>query len=61
MTRLPLHYMRGPMAFKGVVTKVGFMNKTATVTVTRNTVDKKTQKVRVPPLLIIAFSNKYML
>jgi len=35
----------GPMAFKGIVTKVGFMNKTATVTVTRQVVHKKTQKV----------------
>ena len=36
-----------PMAFVGRVTKVGCMQKTATVTVTRWVVHKKTGKVRV--------------
>ena len=36
-----------PMAFVGTVTKVGFMNKTATVTVTRWVVHPKTGKVRL--------------
>jgi hypothetical protein len=35
-----------PMSFFGVVTKAGFMNKTATVTVSRWVIDKKTGKVR---------------
>jgi hypothetical protein len=35
-----------PMAFQGVVSKVGFMNKTATVTVSRWVVHKITGKVR---------------
>ena len=34
-----------PMAFTGIVTKVGFMNKTATVTVFRNVIHKVTGKV----------------
>ncbi|KAJ4485996.1 hypothetical protein J3R30DRAFT_3282183 [Lentinula aciculospora] len=33
-----------PMAFRGLVTKVGFMNKTATVTVTRLVAHKITRK-----------------
>ncbi|KAF8898870.1 hypothetical protein BD779DRAFT_43712 [Infundibulicybe gibba] len=33
-----------PMAFKGLVTKVGFMNKTATVTVSRWVIHKLTGK-----------------
>ncbi|KAJ3816061.1 hypothetical protein EV368DRAFT_37519 [Lentinula lateritia] len=33
-----------PMAFRGLVTKVGFMNKTATVTVTRMVAHKTTRK-----------------
>ncbi|KAF9076160.1 hypothetical protein BDP27DRAFT_1210940 [Rhodocollybia butyracea] len=33
-----------PMAFRGLVTKVGFMNKTATVTVTRWVAHKITRK-----------------
>jgi small subunit ribosomal protein S17 len=36
-----------PMAFTGVVTKVGFMNKTATVTVSRYILHKITGKVNV--------------
>jgi hypothetical protein len=35
------------MSFLGVVTKAGFMNKTATVTVSRWVIDKRTGKVRV--------------
>ncbi len=35
-----------PMSFLGVVTKAGFMNKTATVTVSRWVIDAKTGKVR---------------
>jgi hypothetical protein len=35
-----------PMSFFGVVTKAGFMNKTATVTVSRWVIDAKTGKVR---------------
>ena len=35
-----------PMSFLGVVTKAGFMNKTATVTVPRWVIDAKTGKVR---------------
>jgi len=34
------------MSFLGVVTKSGFMNKTATVTVSRWAIDAKTGKVR---------------
>jgi hypothetical protein len=34
------------MSFFGVVTKAGFMNKTATVTVSRWVIDAKTGKVR---------------
>jgi hypothetical protein len=33
------------MSFLGVVTKAGFMNKTATVTVSRWVIDKRTGKV----------------
>ncbi|KAI0267276.1 hypothetical protein BC834DRAFT_870583 [Gloeopeniophorella convolvens] len=33
-----------PMSFSGLVTKVGFMNKTATVTVSRWVIDKRTGK-----------------
>ncbi|KAF5385413.1 hypothetical protein D9757_005385 [Collybiopsis confluens] len=33
-----------PMAFRGLVTKVGCMDKTATVTVTRMVLHKTTQK-----------------
>ncbi|KAH9063268.1 hypothetical protein EDB87DRAFT_1604911 [Lactarius vividus] len=33
-----------PMSFVGVVTKAGFMNKTATVTVSRWVIDKRTGK-----------------
>ena len=36
-----------PMALMGVVTKVGFMNKTATVTVSRYILHKITGKVAV--------------
>ena len=35
------------MAFTGIVTKVGVMNKTATVTVPRYVIHKRTQKVLV--------------
>lgn len=35
-----------PMAFMGVVTKVGCMNKTATVTVSRLVAHRRTGKVR---------------
>jgi hypothetical protein len=43
-----------PISFLGVVTKAGFMNKTATVTVSRWVIDTKTGKVRSsPPLKII--------
>ena len=35
-----------PMSFLGVVTKAGFMNKTATVAVSRWVIDAKTGKVR---------------
>jgi hypothetical protein len=35
-----------PMSFLGVVTKSGFMNKTATVAVSRWVIDAKTGKVR---------------
>jgi hypothetical protein len=42
--------MPGPMSFTGIVTKVGRMNKTATVTVTRHVVHKVTGKVSVPQL-----------
>lgn len=41
--RLPI---MPPMSFFGVVTKAGFMNKTATVTVSRWVIDAKTGKVR---------------
>ena len=34
-----------PMSFVGIVTKAGFMNKTATVTVSRWVIDKITGKV----------------
>jgi small subunit ribosomal protein S17 len=46
-----------PMAFIGVVTKVGFMNKTATVTVSRNVLHKITGKVRtvIPPVIFCLF------
>ena len=37
--------MGGAMAFTGVVTKVGVMNKTATVTVPRFVIHKRTGKV----------------
>lgn len=37
-----------PMAFTGIVTKVGCMNKTATVTVYRNVIHKITGKVSAP-------------
>ena len=37
--------MGGAMAFTGIVTKVGVMNKTATVTVQRYVVHKRTGKV----------------
>jgi ribosomal protein S17 len=43
---LPTLASLGPMQLKGIVTKVGFMNKTATVTVTRQVVHKRTGKVR---------------
>lgn len=36
-----------PMALTGIVTKAGFMNKTATVTVSRFVVHKTTRKVRL--------------
>lgn len=36
-----------PMAFNGIVTKAGFMNKTATVTVSRRIIHKLTGKVRL--------------
>lgn len=36
-----------PMAFNGIVTKAGFMKKTATVTVSRWVVHKLTGKVRI--------------
>jgi len=36
-----------PMAFNGVVTKAGFMNKTATVTVSRWVIHKLTGKVSI--------------
>lgn len=39
--------MGGAMAFTGIVTKVGAMNKTATVTVQRYVVHKRTGKVNV--------------
>lgn len=35
-----------PMAFTGIVTKVGVMNKTATVTVSRLVAHKRTGKAR---------------
>jgi hypothetical protein len=35
-----------PMSFLGVVTKAGFINKTATVAVSRWVIDAKTGKVR---------------
>jgi small subunit ribosomal protein S17 len=35
-----------PMSLLGVVTKAGFMNKTATVVVSRWAIDTKTGKVR---------------
>jgi hypothetical protein len=38
------------MSFFGMVTKSGFMNKTATVTVSRWVIDKKTGKVRRQPI-----------
>ena len=38
-----------PMSLIGQVTKVGFMNKTATVTVSRYVFHPKTGKVRPPP------------
>jgi small subunit ribosomal protein S17 len=37
--------MGGAMTFTGIVTKVGFMNKTATVTVPRFVIHKRTGKV----------------
>ena len=40
-----------PMAFTGLVTKVGFMNKTATVTVSRFVTHPKVGKV-CPSLLV---------
>lgn len=39
-----------PMLFTGIVTKVGCMNKTATVTVYRNVIHKITGKVSAPPV-----------
>jgi hypothetical protein len=36
-----------PISFLGVVTKAGFMHKTATVTVSRWVIDTKTGKVRL--------------
>lgn len=39
-----------PMAFRGVVTKAGCMNKTATITVSRFIIHKLTGKVRTPLL-----------
>jgi hypothetical protein len=35
----------GPMVLRGLVTKVGVMDKTATVTVWRTAIHKRTQKV----------------
>jgi small subunit ribosomal protein S17 len=37
-----------PMALTGVVTKVGYMNKTATVTIPRYVIHKITGKVHFP-------------
>ncbi|KAF7985296.1 hypothetical protein HWV62_6459 [Athelia sp. TMB] len=42
--------MGGAMAFTGMVTKVGVMNKTATVTVPRYIIHKRTGKVCTAPL-----------
>lgn len=44
-----------PMAFRGLVTKVGFMDKTATVTVTRWVAHKLTTKVCFPALFLNIF------
>jgi small subunit ribosomal protein S17 len=41
--------MGGAMAFTGIVTKVGAMNKTATVTVPRFVIHKRTGKVCYNP------------
>ena len=41
-----------PMSFLGMVTKAGFMKKTATVTVSRWVIDKKTGKVRGRPIIV---------
>ncbi|KAH0838214.1 hypothetical protein J3R83DRAFT_6469 [Lanmaoa asiatica] len=46
-----------PMAFAGIVTKVGCMNKTATVTVYRNVIHKITGKVIAPKYLCISFDS----
>jgi small subunit ribosomal protein S17 len=44
------------MSFFGTVTKAGFMNKTATVTVSRWVIDNKTGKVRERQARIFARS-----
>lgn len=41
-----------PLALQGIVTKVGFMEKTATVTVSSFIVHKLTGKVRYLPKLL---------
>lgn len=45
-----------PMSFNGIVTKAGFMNKTATVTVSRQIIHKLTGKVR-PLVNIMSCGN----
>jgi len=42
-----------PMAFKGLVTKAGYMNKTVTVTVSRFVVHRTTKKVRPASVLVL--------
>jgi hypothetical protein len=47
-----------PMSLKGIVTKVGVMRKTATVTVSRWVIHKQTGKVRTASCLASVTSNK---
>ena len=45
-----------PMAFNGIVTKAGFMQKTATVTVSRWVMHKLTGKVRIHGLFVVVLN-----
>ena len=50
-----------PMSFVGVVTKAGFMKKTATVTVSRCVIDKRTGKVGAHRSIVLLIALPYNL